>query len=249
MKNLKNKKIIIFNDSPIQSKDLKKHLELENSGQIFIADTIESLEKILAHHNIDLVLAEFTMPKTHKHRIQKYLKKMSKYPVNYLIVNTRIITSKNKKDEDSDLYIFSQKMIENTDTVTVDENPEHDISENIKELYHQELSLNIMSDNKSLAAEFLELHHDGLLLALKEKLNLEQEYCFTLKNFLNEANEYILYGTVKDVQNNTFEKKGEGFLIYIEIRSENQKHWDELLKKIQVKQKEAINFIKKANGR
>ncbi len=246
MSKLQGKKILIINDSPIQSKDLKKFLEKEKEAKTFLAEDLNEAMRCIQQNSIEVIFAEFTMPKNFKFKINRYCKLINKEIPKYLVVNTRVIINKKEnKNNENVVIISSSKDID--DELLLDHNKLEvlfDISKNEKELYENPLSLEISSLDRKYNAEFLELMNDGIICALSEKLIINQTCEFAIQNFLNRPEPIQLSGIVKEANKD----EDEGFYItYIQLDASCKAKWNKILIDLAKKQEQALNFIKAAN--
>jgi CheY-like chemotaxis protein len=245
MSKLQDKVILIINDSPLQVRDLKKYLENEKNAKVFNADDIREAMKIIAKEEIELVLAEFTIPRNYKFKLIRHAKNLGKDIPKYLIINTRVIIQKKKKKEKEQLTVVGKADLEKTSEFNLKRLENHyDISQNFDELREKPLELKIKSLDKEIDADFLEIVEDGLICSVNEKLILNQECEFAVKNFLNQEGVFEMTATVKEV---TKDDEEDFYIVFVKISDYEEDNWKKIIEDLEKKQEEADNFLKAAN--
>ncbi len=246
MSRLNNRKILIINDNPIQARDLKSFLEREKKSTVYTAEDFKATMEQIRDNEIEVIMAEFTIPRNLKYKISRYCKRIKKTPPLFLIVNTRIIISKSKnKKNDEKVVILNGKNQERENIFTSRNiNNFFDISMKMEELYEKPLSLEITNVDRAKEVEFLEIVQDGIICFVPEKLILNQVCEFIITNFLDIGEELRFSGVIKESHKDDEE---DFYVTYIQLSKSSQSEWNKTIERLVQKQKEAMEFIKAAN--
>ncbi len=247
MRRFENKNILVINDSPIQTRDLKNFLVHEKNATVYIAEDLKSALLAIKDNKIEIILMEFTMPKNFKYKINRFCKKFQKELPYYLVINTRILIAKNRKIEEEEKQVFTTKRkIKEREVYIKEISEQFNISENVSELYEKPMSLELnLGQDNTHHSDFLEIFDDGIVCALPFEVAVNSNCQFIVSNFLDIEQDISLEAKITECS--VDEDDDKLFILYLEIKKSSQAKWKKIIEHLSQKQMRANEFIKAAN--